>query len=38
VAKDNYPKLEAGLRQIGDLRVESSSAFPDQVQVRIRIQ
>jgi hypothetical protein len=38
VPRDAYPRLEEGLRQIGDFTVETrAKAFPDQVRIGIRI-
>jgi hypothetical protein len=39
VARDDYAKLETGLHQIGDFRVEAKAqSLPEEVRVRIRIQ
>ena len=39
VSRDNYSRLEAGLRQLGDLAVESRmSILPEQIRVGIRFQ
>ncbi|MBI4587274.1 MAG: zf-HC2 domain-containing protein [Candidatus Rokubacteria bacterium] len=38
VSREAYPRLEAGLRQIGDFTVETrASSFPQQVRVALRI-
>ncbi len=38
VPRDAYPRLEAGLRQIGNFTVETrAQAFPDQVRIGLRI-
>ncbi len=38
VPRDAYPRLEEGLRQIGDFTIETrAKAFPDQVRIGIRI-
>ena len=39
LARDNYAKLETGLHQMGDFKVEAKApTLPEQVRVRIRIQ
>ncbi|MBI2152306.1 MAG: zf-HC2 domain-containing protein [Candidatus Rokubacteria bacterium] len=38
VPRDAYPRLEAGLRQLGDFTVETrAQTFPDQVRIGLRI-
>ena len=38
IPRDAYPRLETGLRQIGDFTVETrAKAFPDQVRIGLRI-
>ncbi len=38
VPRDAYPRLEEGLRQIGDFTIETrTKAFPDQVRIGLRI-
>jgi len=38
VPRDAYPRLEAGLRQLGDFTVETQAqTFPDQMRIAIRI-
>lgn len=38
VPRDAYPRLEEGLRQIGDFTIETrAKAFPDQVRIGLRI-
>ena len=38
VSRDDYPRLEAGLRQIGDVTVETRApSFPEQLHIAIRI-
>jgi hypothetical protein len=38
VSRDAYPRLESGLRQIGDFSVETRAPnFPDQVRIALRI-
>jgi hypothetical protein len=39
LSRDSYPKLEAGLHQIGDLRIERRDEnLPEQIQVSLRIE
>lgn len=38
VPRDAYPRLEAGLRRLGDFRVETrASSFPERVRIAVRI-
>jgi len=38
LSRDAYPRLEAGLRQLGDLTVETQApSFPEQLRIAIRI-
>jgi hypothetical protein len=38
IPRDAYPRLEAGLREVGDFTIETrAKAFPDQVRIGLRI-